>query len=144
MHLGMELILNTTLSICVTYASSPGCLWRSCKKLRRSPFTNTSLTHDRHFLTSDSEFLRASSCILMSSDTIGSMNDQNDCVYVWEKECTCCVYVGMYVDTDQVAWILSDVTDSPLASNELCSIWSSLVPQYTSVQTYTCKSSHDC
>ena len=56
------------------------------------PLTRTSLTQDRHFLTSDSEFLKACSCILMSSDTIGSMNIQNDCVCV--RVCVCvCVYV---------------------------------------------------
>ena len=32
-----------------------------------------------HFITSDSESLKANSCNLTSSDTIGSMNDQNDC-----------------------------------------------------------------
>ena len=36
-----------------------------------------------HFMTSDSESLRAISCVLISSDTIGSMNTQND----WREWC---------------------------------------------------------
>ncbi len=61
---------------------------------RRSPFTRTRRTHDRHFRTSLSELRSTSSCILMSSDTIGSMNIQNDCVW---GVCVVCVCVGVWV-----------------------------------------------
>ncbi len=91
-----HLILSTALvqlnqvDLC-THASSPGCRRRSCMNERSSPFTRTSRTHDLHFLTSLSELRNANSCILISSDTIGSMNDQNDWMCVWDNIMEVCV-----------------------------------------------------
>ena len=62
-----------------TYAKSPGCRCRSSRKVIIMFFASIRRTQDRHFLTSESEFFSANSCIFISSDTIGSMKTQKVC-----------------------------------------------------------------
>ena len=61
------------------YPRSPGWRCRSSRKLTMSDFESMSLTQERHLRTAHSELRNASSCILISSETIGSMKTQKLC-----------------------------------------------------------------